>query len=103
MAEILKNFSTSSTGWFFMWTLLTVAVFMVAIAIERAYYIMVRSNINAPRFMAEIRKLVKGGDYKVEEIAGGKEVIEAGGEVKVLNFEQGISTTQIINTIRLED
>jgi len=64
MAEILKNFSTSSTGWFFMWTLLVVAVFMVAIAIERSYYILVRSNINAPKFMAEIRKLVKGGDYK---------------------------------------
>ncbi len=47
--------------------------------------------------------LVKGGDYKVEEIAGGKEVIENGGEVNVLNFEQGISTTEIINTIRLED
>ncbi|MFD2167958.1 bifunctional D-glycero-beta-D-manno-heptose-7-phosphate kinase/D-glycero-beta-D-manno-heptose 1-phosphate adenylyltransferase HldE [Thalassotalea euphylliae] len=47
--------------------------------------------------------LVKGGDYKVEDIAGGKEVIEAGGEVQVLNFEQGISTTEIINTIRLED
>ena len=64
MAEILKNFSTTSTGWFFMWTLLIVAVFMVAIAIERAYYILVRSNINASRFMAEIRKLVKGGDYQ---------------------------------------
>ena len=64
MADILKNFSTSSTGWFFMWTLLVVAVFMVAIAIERAYYILVRSNINAPKFMAEIRKLIKGGDYK---------------------------------------
>ncbi|WP_448556168.1 bifunctional D-glycero-beta-D-manno-heptose-7-phosphate kinase/D-glycero-beta-D-manno-heptose 1-phosphate adenylyltransferase HldE [Thalassotalea montiporae] len=47
--------------------------------------------------------LVKGGDYKVEDIAGGKEVIANGGEVKVLNFEQGISTTEIINTIRLED
>ncbi|MDO6428062.1 bifunctional D-glycero-beta-D-manno-heptose-7-phosphate kinase/D-glycero-beta-D-manno-heptose 1-phosphate adenylyltransferase HldE [Thalassotalea sp. 1_MG-2023] len=47
--------------------------------------------------------LVKGGDYKVEEIAGGEEVIAAGGQVKVLNFEQGISTTEIINTIRLED
>ncbi|MFC0180692.1 bifunctional D-glycero-beta-D-manno-heptose-7-phosphate kinase/D-glycero-beta-D-manno-heptose 1-phosphate adenylyltransferase HldE [Thorsellia kenyensis] len=40
--------------------------------------------------------LVKGGDYKVEEIAGGKQVIAAGGEVKVLHFEPGISTTQII-------
>ena len=47
-----------------MWTLLVIAVFMVAIAIERAYYILVRSNINAPKFMAEIKKLVKGGDYK---------------------------------------
>jgi D-beta-D-heptose 7-phosphate kinase/D-beta-D-heptose 1-phosphate adenosyltransferase len=47
--------------------------------------------------------LVKGGDYNVEDIAGGTEVIANGGEVKVLNFEQGISTTDIINTIRLED
>jgi len=47
--------------------------------------------------------LVKGGDYNVEDIAGGKEVLKAGGEVKVLNFEVGVSTTQIINTIRLED
>ncbi len=47
--------------------------------------------------------LVKGGDYQVADIAGGNEVIEAGGQVKVLNFEKGISTTEIINTIRLED
>lgn len=47
--------------------------------------------------------LVKGGDYDVEDIAGGADVIKAGGEVKVLNFEDGISTTAIINTIRLDD
>lgn len=47
--------------------------------------------------------LVKGGDYTVEQIAGGKEVIANGGEVKVLNFEQGVSTTEMINTIRLAD
>jgi len=64
MAEVLKNFSTTSTGWGFMWALLVAAIFAVAIAIERAYYIMVRSNINAPKFMAEVRKLVKAGDYK---------------------------------------
>lgn len=64
MADVLKNFSTSSTGWLFMWVLLVAAVFMVAIAIERIYYIMVRSNINAPKFMDEIKKLVKAGDYK---------------------------------------
>jgi D-beta-D-heptose 7-phosphate kinase/D-beta-D-heptose 1-phosphate adenosyltransferase len=44
--------------------------------------------------------LVKGGDYKPEEIAGGTEVIAAGGEVKVLNFEDGCSTSEIIEAIR---
>ncbi|HBC2011155.1 bifunctional D-glycero-beta-D-manno-heptose-7-phosphate kinase/D-glycero-beta-D-manno-heptose 1-phosphate adenylyltransferase HldE [Vibrio cholerae] len=44
--------------------------------------------------------LVKGGDYKPEEIVGGKEVIAAGGEVKVLNFEEGCSTTEIIEAIK---
>lgn len=44
--------------------------------------------------------LVKGGDYKPEEIAGGEEVIAAGGEVKVLNFEDGCSTTEIIEAIK---
>ncbi|MDP2573812.1 bifunctional D-glycero-beta-D-manno-heptose-7-phosphate kinase/D-glycero-beta-D-manno-heptose 1-phosphate adenylyltransferase HldE [Vibrio penaeicida] len=44
--------------------------------------------------------LVKGGDYKPEEIAGGKEVIDAGGEVRVLNFEDGCSTTEIIEAIK---
>ncbi|OCG30398.1 bifunctional heptose 7-phosphate kinase/heptose 1-phosphate adenyltransferase [Gilliamella sp. Choc4-2] len=44
--------------------------------------------------------LVKGGDYKPEDIAGGKEVIAAGGSVKVLNFEDGCSTTNIINAIK---
>jgi D-beta-D-heptose 7-phosphate kinase/D-beta-D-heptose 1-phosphate adenosyltransferase len=44
--------------------------------------------------------LVKGGDYKPEEIAGGKEVVAAGGEVRVLNFEDGCSTSEIINAIK---
>lgn len=43
--------------------------------------------------------LVKGGDYKVEDIAGGAEVISAGGQVQVLGFEDGISTTAIIQNI----
>ncbi|KFZ39083.1 heptose 1-phosphate adenyltransferase [Shewanella mangrovi] len=43
--------------------------------------------------------LVKGGDYRIEEIAGGAEVMAAGGSVKVLGFEDGISTTAIIQRI----
>ena len=43
--------------------------------------------------------LVKGGDYQIDEIAGGKEVIANGGEVQVLTFEDGVSTTGIIERI----
>ncbi|ENR5390743.1 TPA: bifunctional D-glycero-beta-D-manno-heptose-7-phosphate kinase/D-glycero-beta-D-manno-heptose 1-phosphate adenylyltransferase HldE [Providencia rettgeri] len=53
------------------------------------------------RLIAEVLPdiLVKGGDYRPEEIAGSAEVWAAGGEVKVLNFEDGISTTNIIKNI----
>ncbi|KXS37127.1 MAG: D-beta-D-heptose 7-phosphate kinase / D-beta-D-heptose 1-phosphate adenosyltransferase [Halomonadaceae bacterium T82-2] len=43
--------------------------------------------------------LVKGGDYRPDEIAGGEAVIANGGEVRVLGFEDGVSTTAMIGTI----
>ncbi|MFG6668111.1 bifunctional D-glycero-beta-D-manno-heptose-7-phosphate kinase/D-glycero-beta-D-manno-heptose 1-phosphate adenylyltransferase HldE [Halomonas sp. HNIBRBA4712] len=43
--------------------------------------------------------LVKGGDYRVDEIAGSEAVLENGGEVKVLGFEDGVSTSNMIDTI----
>ena len=47
--------------------------------------------------------LVKGNDIEVKDIAGAKEVIANGGEVQILNFAEDIPTSEIINTIRLED
>lgn len=44
--------------------------------------------------------LVKGGDYQPEDIAGSQEVWTNGGEVKVLNFEDGYSTSNVIKKIR---
>jgi len=44
--------------------------------------------------------LVKGGDYTEEEIAGGSCVKAADGEVIVLQFVQGQSTTNMINAIK---
>ena len=44
--------------------------------------------------------LVKGGDYQVDEIAGGTCVKEAGGEVIVMGFVEGQSTTNMINAIK---
>jgi D-beta-D-heptose 7-phosphate kinase/D-beta-D-heptose 1-phosphate adenosyltransferase len=43
--------------------------------------------------------LVKGGDYKAEEIAGYKEVTENGGEVIILSFKNGCSTTNVVKKI----
>lgn len=43
--------------------------------------------------------LVKGGDYKVEEIAGHQCVQKNGGEVIILSFKDNCSTTSIINKI----
>ena len=40
--------------------------------------------------------LVKGGDYKVEEIAGSKEVIANGGRVVINPILEGFSTTAIL-------
>ena len=43
--------------------------------------------------------LVKGGDYKIDDIAGGAEVIANGGKVMTLGFEDGVSTSAIISQI----
>ena len=44
--------------------------------------------------------LVKGGDYKIEEIVGSNEVIGWGGKVVINNIVDGFSTTSIINKIQ---
>lgn len=44
--------------------------------------------------------LVKGGDWKVDQIVGAKEVIANGGDVFSLNFVDGYSTTALINKIQ---
>ena len=44
--------------------------------------------------------LVKGGDYTPAQIAGAKEVLQNGGEVRVLPFRDGHSSSQIIDKLR---
>lgn len=43
--------------------------------------------------------LVKGGDYQVNEIAGADFLLQRGGEVKILNFVDGVSTTAMVQSI----
>jgi D-beta-D-heptose 7-phosphate kinase/D-beta-D-heptose 1-phosphate adenosyltransferase len=44
--------------------------------------------------------LVKGGDYRPDEIAGAKDVLKNGGEVRVLAFREGHSSSNIIDKLR---
>ena len=46
--------------------------------------------------------LVKGGDWKVDQIVGGREVISWGGEVMSLSFVDGYSTSSVIKKIQTE-
>jgi D-beta-D-heptose 7-phosphate kinase/D-beta-D-heptose 1-phosphate adenosyltransferase len=44
--------------------------------------------------------LVKGGDYTEDQVAGAAAVKAAGGEVRILSFTQGHSTTRVIERIK---
>jgi D-beta-D-heptose 7-phosphate kinase / D-beta-D-heptose 1-phosphate adenosyltransferase len=44
--------------------------------------------------------LVKGGDYNPDDIAGAKDVLQNGGEVRVLAFRDGHSSSRIIDKLR---
>ena len=44
--------------------------------------------------------LVKGKDYKVKDIAGSKEVLSKGGQVKTIKLVKGVSTSNLIKRIK---
>jgi len=44
--------------------------------------------------------LVKGGDYRPEEVAGADWVLQQGGSVRILSFVEGYSTSRIEEKIR---
>jgi biopolymer transport protein ExbB len=50
--------TTMEKGGFFMWPILVSAVFSVAIAAERLFYILFRANIDGTAFMAQVQKLI---------------------------------------------
>jgi biopolymer transport protein ExbB/TolQ len=62
--KFFGSFRWSQDGASYMWLIALMGVFAISIMIERTYFIFVRSNVDAPKFMAEIRKLVAGGNLK---------------------------------------
>lgn len=47
--------------------------------------------------------LVKGADYKIEDIAGSEYVMSYGGQVKLIELEKGYSSSKIIDRIKSID
>lgn len=74
---------------------------IVLSALEAVDWVVPFEEDTPQRLIAEVLPdlLVKGGDYRPEDIAGSKEVWAAGGDVRVLNFEDGCSTSNIIKKI----
>ncbi|MBE8219469.1 D-glycero-beta-D-manno-heptose 1-phosphate adenylyltransferase, partial [Leptospira borgpetersenii serovar Ballum] len=75
---------------------------IVLAALEAVDWVVPFEEDTPQRLISEILPdlLVKGGDYKPEDIAGSKEVWANGGAVTVLNFEDGCSTTNILKKIQ---
>lgn len=45
---------------------------------------------------------VKGGDYQIEDLPEGRSVLSNGGEVKIVKYIDGCSTTSVINRMQME-
>jgi len=74
----------------------------VLAGLESVDWVISFSDDTPERLLRRIKPdvLVKGGDYKVDEIVGGNIVKANGGQVKVLRFFENCSTTSIVNQIR---
>jgi D-beta-D-heptose 7-phosphate kinase / D-beta-D-heptose 1-phosphate adenosyltransferase len=78
---------------------------MVLAALESVDWVVPFSEDTPERVICAVMPnvLVKGGDYRPEQIAGHDCVTAAGGEVQVLGFEDGVSTSRIIEAIRARE
>lgn len=73
----------------------------VIAALESVDYVCIFSDPTPQQIVNLLRPnvLIKGGDYKVQEIVGRETVWEEGGEVIPVPLVEGFSTTNIINRI----
>ena len=65
-------------------------------------YLVAFSEDTPERLIGEVlpQVLAKGGDYRVEDIAGAEAVLAAGGRVETIDLLEGYSSTDIIERIR---
>ena len=74
----------------------------VLAALESVDWVVPFSEDTPERLICAVRPdvLVKGGDYRPEQIAGGGCVEARGGRIVIMDFVAGHSTSKIIDSIR---
>lgn len=74
----------------------------VLAALECVDWVVPFSEDTPEQLICDIRPdyLVKGGDYRAEDVAGYDCVRKNGGDVVILDYQDGCSTSEIIRTIR---
>lgn len=74
-------------------------------AMEMVDYVILFNEPDPYSLISAIRPdvLVKGGDWNTDKIIGADLVKEAGGEVMVVPYMKGFSTTEIIERIKNSD
>ncbi|MBD3391542.1 MAG: MotA/TolQ/ExbB proton channel family protein [Chitinivibrionales bacterium] len=63
-AKFFHSFSASEPGFIFMWILLVVGIFGVAVAIERLYFLLTRQGFRVEQFVREILMHVQNDDFE---------------------------------------
>jgi len=73
----------------------------ILMALEEIDYLVSFSEETPQKIIASLLPdvLVKGGDWKRNEVVGRKEVEEAGGKVVIVPYLKGYSSSEIINRI----
>jgi len=71
-------------------------------ALRNVDYVVIFDNVSPRGFISQLLPdvLVKGGDYRLDQIDGREEVEAAGGTVITLPFVDGSSTTSLIQRIK---
>jgi D-beta-D-heptose 7-phosphate kinase/D-beta-D-heptose 1-phosphate adenosyltransferase len=74
-------------------------------AIDVVDYV-IKFEQDTPREIIEFLKpdvLVKGGDYRLENISGYDAVTSYGGSVELVDYKQGLSTSNIVKSVKLAE
>lgn len=95
LQKFFHSFNSSEPGFVFMWTLLVIGVFCVAIVIERLIYLTMRSGFRTEMFIKEILKHIHRNDVPAAQkmcLRAGRmalaEVVRSGLESAALGADQ---------------